>query len=339
MNTKYYLLFFIVLSIKATLGTAQTTNLNEIPKGTIEKFLFKESKIYAGMERNITVYIPAQIDQSKPACVYVAQDGHKKQFTDVMDILIDRKEMPVTVGIFISPGTMPSHLTSGGSRGNRGYEYNSLGDNYARFLIEDVLPFIAKKYNLNLSENGNDRCIGGLSSGGICAFNVAWERPNDFRRVYSNSGSFVAFCGGDIIPVLIRKCEAKPIRIFLHGAKNDLDNAGGNFWLTHLNMENALAFAGYDYKAQWSEGKHGDRYGEAFEDAMRFLWSDYPAPVSSSLGQPYIRNILIPEEKWTLVGEKPLLVGRWVLAFLYYSTGARTLFSIIFLAMNFFREV
>lgn len=198
MNSKYYLLLFIVISIKATLCIAQTSNLNTIPKGTIEKILFKESKIYPGTERNITVYFPAQIDQSKPACVYVAQDGHKQHFTDVMDILIDRKEMPVTVGIFILPGTMPSLLASTGSRGNHGYEYNSLGDNYARFLLEDILPFIAKKYNLNLSEDGNDRCIGGLSSGGICAFNIDWERPDDFRRVYSNSGSFVAYCGGDI---------------------------------------------------------------------------------------------------------------------------------------------
>ena len=272
-------------------------------KGSILKGTFAKSGIFPGTTRNYWVYVPAQYDSAKPACVYVSQDGHSSKFTDTMDILIESGEMPVTVGVFISPGTIPSPSESASSRSNRCYEYDSLGDDYVRFLLEEMLPFVAKEHNLNLSKDGNDRCIGGCSSGGICAFNAAWERPDAFRRVYSNSGSFVAFRGGDILPVLIRKYEAKPIRVFMHVATHDMENSGGNWWFANQEFERALAFSGYDYKYLWSEGGHGDKYADAFPEAMRWLWRDYPAVIPASKGPPRIQDILIPGEQWTLAGE------------------------------------
>lgn len=271
---------------------------DEFPKGRIEQFQLNESKIYPGTTRTVTVYIPSQIDPSVPACIYVSQDGHSPENTDAMDMLIARKEMPVTVGIFISRGQMPYPTAPQDIRNNRPYEYNSLGDGYVRFILEEILPLVSRKYNLNLSEDGNDRCIGGGSSGGICAFNAAWERPDEFRRVYSSCGSFVAYNGGNIFPVLIRKCEPKPIRVYLHGAKNDLNNAGGNFWLTHKEMEDALAFSGYDYKSVETSDGHCQSYDSLFSDAMRWLWRDYPGPVKEAVGPALLQIILSPEEKW-----------------------------------------
>ncbi|MGV8133697.1 MAG: alpha/beta hydrolase-fold protein [Mangrovibacterium sp.] len=293
-----YFLFFNQPTVAFSLTDSLIHNEDVIPKGRIEQFQFNESKIYPGTTRTVTVYIPARIDPSVPACVYVSQDGHSPGNTDVMDLLIARKEMPVTVGVFISRGQMPYPTAPQDIRNNRPYEYNSLGDGYARFILEEILPLVSRKYNLNLSEDGNDRCIGGGSSGGICAFNAAWERPDEFRRVYSSCGSFVAYNGGNVFPVLIRKCEPKPIRVYLHGAKNDLNNAGGNFWLTYKEMEDALAFSGYDYKSVETSDGHCQSYDSLFPDAMRWLWRDYPGPVKEGVGPARIKIILSPEEKW-----------------------------------------
>lgn len=296
------LLFFLIFNqptVAFSLPCSLVLNGDEIPQGRIEQFQFNESKIYPGTTRTVTVYIPAQIDPSVPACLYVSQDGHSPENTDAMDMLIARKEMPVTVGVFISRGQMPYPTAPQDIRNNRPYEYNSLGDSYARFILEEILPLVSRKYDLNLSEDGNDRCIGGGSSGGICAFNAAWERPGEFRRVYSSCGSFVAYNGGNIFPVLIRKSEPKPIRVYLHGAKNDLNNAGGNFWLTYKEMENALAFSGYDFKSVETSDGHCQSYDSLFSDAMRWLWRDYPEPIKEGAGPALIKIILSPEEKWS----------------------------------------
>ena len=91
--------------------------------------------------------------------------------------------------------------------------------------IAPLLPFVAKQFDLKLSTSGNDRCIAGGSSGGIAAFNAAWERPDAFSRVYANSGSFVAFRGGHEFPTLVRKFEAKPIRAYLTTGMRDMETA------------------------------------------------------------------------------------------------------------------
>jgi len=263
---------------------------------------FSRSKIFPGITRPYWVFVPKQYTPAKPACVYVAQDGFNVKFVEAMDLLIDKGEMPVAVMIFVGSGVLAVHA-DGRPRSNRSQEFDSLGDAYARFLLEELLPFVAKAHRLNLSQDGNDRCIGGCSSGGICAFNAAWERPDAFTRVYSNCGSYAAFRGGDTFPSLVRKFEPKPIRVFLHGAARDLDIASGSWWLLHKQMESALAHAGYDYLAQGSQGTHGDQYAEAFADAMRWLWRDYPAPIVAGAGSPRLQDLLIPGEPWRLAGE------------------------------------
>ena len=134
-------------------------------------------------------------------------------------------------------------------RRNRCFEYDGMGDNNVRFLVEELLPFVAKQFDLNLSTSGNDRCIAGGSSGGIAAFNAAWERPEAFSRVYANSGSFVAFRGGHEFPTLVRKFEAKPIRAYLTTGTRDMENCAGDWFLLDQEMDKALKFSGYDYRS------------------------------------------------------------------------------------------
>ncbi len=276
-------------------------------RGTLKSFIFTGSSIYPGTRHNVDVYIPAEYDGSKPACVYVQQDGLKDganhaekqwRFLQSMDQLIAAKEMPVTIGIFVWPSGLDASMPGTVGVTNRSYEYDALGDAYARFLVEELLPFVAKAAHLNLSTHGNDRAIGGQSTGAAAAFNTAWERPDAFGRVYSCSGSFVAFRGGNELPTLIRKTEAKPIRAFLTVGDHDMDNCAGDWTSLNQEMESALRLAGYDYQFVHLHGGHCIGYPDEFPDAMRFIWKGWPAPVATGTSAPRVRDIVVANDPW-----------------------------------------
>src|ERR1700689_1384360 len=191
-----------------------------VPKGEVLKCTFSDSKVFPGTTRDYCIYSPAEYRPDKPACVYVNQDGIQWKAPTVFDNLIYHKEMPVTIGVFINPGRVLAPDTTALDRFNRSLEYDGLGDGYARFILDEILPDVEKKQAadgrpLRLSKNGNDRAIGGASSGAICAFTAAWESPAEFSRVFSAIGTYTGMRGGDRYPVLIRKYEPKPIRVFL----------------------------------------------------------------------------------------------------------------------------
>jgi sugar lactone lactonase YvrE len=171
--------------------------------------------------------------------------------------------------------------------------------------VEELLPFVATKYGLKLSTSGNDRCIAGGSSGGIAAFNAAWERPDAFSRVYANSGSFVAFRGGHEFPTLIRKFEAKPIRAYLTTGTNDMENCAGDWFLLDQEMDKALRFAGYDYSFRIINGGHVAGYYDYFREAMSYLWKGWPQPVQAGPSAPRVRDVILPprdpDGKWRQV--------------------------------------
>ncbi len=300
-------LVFVYLSISSiafgAIDKPVDVNLSDIPKGRIIEGSFENSKIFSGTTRKYWVYVPQQYNPDKPACVYIGQDGFRPEFTNALDKMIFSGKVPIMVGVFIQPGVLKSTCKEASNRINRCFEYDSLGDSYARFLLDEILPYISKTYNLNLSTDGNNRCIGGSSSGGICAFNAAWERPDAFRRVYCISGSFVAFRGGNIFPVLVRKCEPKPLRVFMHVGTNDMVNNGGNWWLASQEIEMSLKYAGYDYQFRYSDGKHCDKYTDIFPEAMEWLWRGWPAPVKAGVGSPRIQDILIENVNWQIVGQ------------------------------------
>jgi len=250
------------------------------PRGEVTQHQW-ESKIFPGTVRDYWVYLPKQYDAAKPAGVMVFQDGGSYVKTNgdfrapiVFDNLIHKKEMPVTIGIFINPGKVPPAEPDQKPRDNRSFEYDSLGDQYARFLLEEILPEVGRKYNLTKDPEG--RAICGISSGGICAWTVAWERPDAFRKVLSHVGSFTNIRGGHVYPALIRKTEKKPIRAFLQDGANDLDNLFGNWPLANQEMAAALKFAKYDYKFEFGAGAHNGKHGGAIlPESLKWLWRGY----------------------------------------------------------------
>src|SRR5713101_4858486 len=275
-----------------------------VPKGEVTKYTFDKSKIFPGTWREYWVYVPKQYDAAKPAPVMVFQDGLQYNAPTVFDNLIHKKEIPPLIGLFIMHGRVKALATNALDRFNRIYEYDGLGDNYARFVLDEILPDVVARTGLNLSTNGNDRAIAGASSGAICAFTAAWERPDAFRRVFSSIGTYVGLRGGNSYPTLIRKAEPKPIRIFLEDGSADLNIYGGDWWMANQEMERALSFAGYEVNHAWGDGGHdGQHATQIFPEAMRWLWRDWPTPVKAGAGSAQLRDILLPGESWQLVAE------------------------------------
>ncbi len=248
----------------------------KVPKGKVTKYSWK-SKIFADTVRDYHVYVPAQYDpKGPPACVMVFQDGssylHFRTAT-TLDNLIERGEIPVIIGIFIDPGVIPGK-EGAASVSNRSVEYDTLSDKYARFLRDEILPEVSKKYKLRT--DAASRAICGISSGGICAFTVAWEMPDMFHKVLSHVGSFTNIRGGHVYPALIRKTARKNIRVFLQAAAQDLDNEHGNWPLANQQMMAALRFKGYDFNFTMGQGFHSGNYATAHMPGMlRWLWRDY----------------------------------------------------------------
>lgn len=294
---------WVIKPLAGAKAPAGYVNLLDVPKGVIQEFTFENSAIFPGTRRKGTVFIPAQYDGSKPACVYVQQDGYNPNVKSMLERLIAAKDMPVSIGVFIRPGEVASPMENTFVRRNRCFEYDGVGDNYVRFLTEELLPYVAKTFALNLSTNGNDRSIAGGSSGGIAAFNAAWERPDAFSRVFACSGSFVAFRGGHEFPTLVRKTEAKPIRAYLTTGTHDMVNCAGDWYLLDQEMDKALSFAGYDYFFRTIEGGHGAGWNEFFPEAMRFLWKGWPEPVQAGPSAPRVRDVLNTNQGWELVAQ------------------------------------
>lgn len=282
-----------------------------VPKGELIKLSFDSSKIFPGTTRDYWIYIPSQYKPDHPACVYVNQDGIQWNAPIVFDNLIYKMEMPVTIGIFITPGIVKTSDPSNAlNRFNRSFEYDGLGDAYARFLLEEILPEVEKQHTndgraIHLSKNGNDRAIGGSSSGAVCAFTVAWEKPADFSKVFSAIGTYIGLRGAERYPTLIRKFEPRSIKIFLQDGSNDLNIYAGDWWMANQTMERALIFSGYSVEHIWGEGQHNGKMGNSiFPAAMRWLWKDWPlATKTGTTKNQMLSDILIPGEEWQLVGE------------------------------------
>jgi enterochelin esterase-like enzyme len=251
-----------------------------VPQGIVTQHKWT-SKVFPSTDRDYWIYVPSQYDGKSPACVMVFQDGDgyqgdKGQFRVpiVLDNLIHRKEVPVIIGIFINPGVVPAQ-GKGQGRSNRSFEYDTVSPQYATFLEKEILPEVGK--DLKLRQDATGRGICGISSGGICAFVAAWERPDMFSKVLSHVGSFTNIQGGDVLPGMIRKTERKPIRVWLQDGSNDLDNLHGSWPLANQSMAASLNFMRYDFRFEFGDGGHNGRQGGAtMPEALRWLWRDTP---------------------------------------------------------------
>lgn len=251
-----------------------------VPKGTVTSYRWDNSKVYAGSKRAYHVYVPAQYDPSKPAALMVFQDGFtylkedgEFRVTIVYDNLIHRKELPITICVFVNPGHWFDEPQNLFRSENRSYEYDDVSDQYATFLINEIIPEVKKKYNI--SDDPKMHGIAGISSGGICAFTAAWFRPDYFHKVLSHVGSFTDIRGGYVYPALIRKNSQKDIRVFLQDGEKDLNNNFGNWWLANLQMKSSLEFKGYDFRFEGGVGGHNGIHGGAIlPESLKWLWRD-----------------------------------------------------------------
>ncbi|MFM8274105.1 MAG: alpha/beta hydrolase, partial [Gemmata sp.] len=253
-----------------------------VPQGKVTAGQFADSKIYPGTTRGFSVYVPAQYKADEPAALMVFMDGNgyadpKGGFRVpvVFDNLIHQKAMPVTIAVFVNPGTVPPTMPGASGRSTRSFEYDTPDDRYATFLVDDFLPVALK--GLNVTKDPAKRAVCGISSGGICAFTAAWEKPEQFGLVLSHIGSFTNIRGGWAYPGLVRKTKDKPkaIKVYLQDGKDDLNNLHGNWPLSNQDLAMALQFAGYKYKLEMTDGGHSGKWGgEALPDALRWLWSE-----------------------------------------------------------------
>jgi enterochelin esterase-like enzyme len=286
---------------------------DSVPKGKVIGPLTLASQVFPNTTRHYWIYVPAQYDPKQPADLMIFQDGQAfvgptgdYRIPYVFDNLIYRREMPVTIAVFINPGHLPDQPESsstnwGDSINNRATEYNELNDNYAKLIVNELLPALEKDYNI--SKNPDDRAIAGASSGAICAFTVAWQRPDQFHKVISTIGSFTDIRGGHVYPDLIRQSERKPIRIYLQDGLNDNRGRGRNgeynpkrdWHAQNIKMLEALTEKGYDVNYCWGIGTHSNKQGGAImPEMLRWLWRDYPRPDDPQDDRN--RRLFVPEK-------------------------------------------
>jgi len=280
-----------------------------VPAGAVTKGVFDRSAIYPGTTREFAVYVPAQYDGSQPAALMVFQDGlgYLNNVPVTFDNLIHAGDMPATIGLFVNPGVVPELDENALARYNRSFEYDAADDRYARFLLDEMMPHALK--DLKVTTDPNFRAICGSSSGGIAAFQVAWERPDQFRRVFTTVGTYVGLRGGNELPVLVRKLEPKPIRIFLQDGKNDNNLYCGSWWVANQDMLASFQWAGYEVNHAWGEGGHNRKHGNAiFPEVLRWLWQDWKGAGAVVRTHPdqsksKANDFLVHGEDWQLVSE------------------------------------
>jgi gluconolactonase len=284
----------------------------EVPQGKTFSFQFTSSAVFPGTTRRIRVYIPAEYRADKPACVLLSLDDLLFLLPRAFDNLIYDHQIPTLIAIGVGSGIVDSRNPTEDPRFDRSMEFDGLSDRLARFLLEEVLPEVERHKTpdglpILLSKDPNDRAVSGLSSGGIAAFTLAWRRPDAFRRVFTGVGTFVGMRGGDRYPVLVRKTEPKPIRIFMEDGANDelTDALGeiGDWWMSNQTMERALEFSGYQVAHAWGEGTHNSKHViTVYPDAMRWLWKDWPKPVAAGeSGNTFLKQILRAGADWQVV--------------------------------------
>ncbi|MBL8228139.1 MAG: esterase [Bryobacterales bacterium] len=260
-----------------------------VPQGKLSEKLIHTSQVYGGMTSEYWIYVPAQYDASTPAALMVWQDGQGHidrnsgaRTLNVIDNLVHQKKIPVMIQVFISPGMK-------GSQRMRSIQYDTVNDTYARFLRDEILAEVQAKFNIR--KDGYSRGIAGNSSGGICAFNVAWHQPDQFSRVLSRIGSFTSIQwrpgeieGGNTYPFKIRKEAKRNIRTWLQDGNMDLENSHGSWPLQNIQMANSLKMMGYDFYFSWGGGTHNGAHGNAEAPvALTWLWRDYDATKSEQV--------------------------------------------------------
>lgn len=292
-QTMKYVAFALLFAASAAFAQPAPPNFGPdsqvqpgVPRGTLTKAVLSPGRIYPGVPHNYQVYVSAKVDPAKPCPYMIFLDGNgyvNMHVPIVLDNLIAKGDLPPMAAIFIEPGVLaPTDPATQLARFSRDWEYDDVRPNYSHFLIEELIPEVAK--TVHLSTNPDDRAIAGTSTGAVGAFMAAWYRPDYFHRVLYLIGTFVDMRGANQVPFWIRKTEPKPLRIFLQDGSADIDSYAGNWPLQNQNMNAAMAFAGYDHKFDYYEGEaHSTRVSsEKMPDILRWLWRGYPSAITQN---------------------------------------------------------
>jgi enterochelin esterase family protein len=297
--------------------TADSLQHPGVPTGTLSPKQTIVSKIYDGMVSDYWVYVPAQYDPHKPAALMVFQDGEgylnrngDHPALNVLDNLIAQGRIPVMIAIFTNPGDISGSPNNPTYRFVEAYskkwsrtlkdsmrstEYDTVSDRYPRLLRDELIPAVAAHYNLRT--DAYSHAITGLSSGGICSFNAAWQMPELFSRVITWIGSFTAIQwhedpavpdGGQDYPEKILREQHRNIRVWIEDGANDQENPRYGSWPTaNIRMANALKLSGYDFHFSFGVGPHSAKEGGVeFPEEMSWLWRNYdPAKTTETFAQ------------------------------------------------------
>ena len=279
----------------------ELTVREEVPKGTIHEFTMnsEESKIYPGIAKNrpapapyqrkVAVYVPKQYVAGTPARFLVAQDGlgYMNTLPKILDNMIHDHRLPVMIAILINSG-------GGDAQGSeRGLEYDTVSGTYAEFIEKEVLPRIAREFNITFTKDPQGRATMGGSSGGAAAFTMAWFHPELYHRVLTYSGTYVnqqsplnpssPHGAWEFHEHLIPGNDPKPIRIWLEVSENDngskRDEASLHNWvLANQRMAAVLKAKGYAYRYVFAEAAghtDGRVTRQTLPGALEWLWQGY----------------------------------------------------------------
>jgi len=300
-------------------GDAIGYNPDSYPKPGVARGKLSEkqtivSKIYDGMKADYWVYASPGVDPHVPAALMVWQDGQGQvgpysglRLFTVTENLVDQKLLPPMVHVLIAPGQ------SREGRSMRSIEYDTVSDRYARFLMQEVLPEVEKMYKLR--PDGYSRAIAGESSGGICAFNVAWLMPDQFSRVHSAVGSFTSIQwrpqekqeGGNVYPFKVRKEPKRNIRVWMSDGADDLENEHGSWPMQNIEMANSLKLREYDFHFRFGTAAHGGaQAGLDLPESLTWLWRDYDPQKTeqefhmdpSEKEKPFFRVAIANRDAW-----------------------------------------
>ena len=273
-----------------------------MPRGVVHVFTMSsaDSKIFPGIakgqpgvvpyERRVAVYVPAQYVPGTAAPFLVVQDGlgYRDVVTRALDALIGQRRLPPVVAVFINSG-------GGDAQGSeRGLEYDTLSDAYARFVESEVLPRITRDYQVAFTADPEGRAAMGGSSGGAAAFTMAWFRPDLYRRVLTYSGTYVNQQSPENAATphgaweyhehLIPQAPRKPLRVWMEVGEHDnganRDEASLHNWvLANQRMAAALKAKDYPYRYVYALGAghvDGRVTRQTLPGALEWLWQGFP---------------------------------------------------------------
>ncbi len=249
-----------------------------VPAGQLLRFRWTSHTVYPGVERDVWLYLPYRVEDHVDVKLFVFQDGSAYfgpcvNATTVLDNLIHRGEIPMTAALFVNSGEVGPGYPFFGGEDNRSIEYDTVNGDYARFLVDELIPFVRQR--VALTDDPAGRVICGMSSGGACALTAAFHRPEEFGAVISHCGSFINIRGANQLPSMIRQSPRRSLRIWHQTGSRDVDVIFGNIPIANQELAAALQYRRYDTLFEFGSGGHTLRHGgAAFPETLRWIFRD-----------------------------------------------------------------